>query len=389
VLRHATRGLALGVAVLLLLPVLPWPWVAVIPPAVSPFVALCGAVAARAVTVVTWLGLPVLVLGLLRRRWFCRFACPVGLLLDGVGRLRPGGRKAPVRLPPVGQWVLLLTLGGALVGYPLLLWLDPMAILAGLFGLWRQPLGSAGMVTALGLPALLVLGWLLPNAWCGRLCPLGATQDLLAALGRLARRVACGSLESEGSRKDPIGRRTVLAMGLGAAWAAAASPRARSGPRPIRPPGAGDEARFASLCVRCGNCVRACPTGILAPDLGGHGVASFLSPVVSFDRAPCRADCHACTTVCPSGAIARLSLEQKQRATMGIAIVDASTCVLSREQDCALCRQACPYDAVRIVFDEIEYLSAVRVDAARCTGCGACQVACFTEPTKAIVVVPV
>ena len=155
-LRLAGRVASLAAAVLLLLPL--WPSAALVPPALSPFVAVGGAVAARAVGAATLLGLPVLVLALLRRRGFCRYACPVGLLLEGVGRLRPRAGRRPVRLPPLGQWAALLTLGGALVGYPLFLWLDPLALFAGVFSVGRGPLGSAASLTALGLPALLLDG---------------------------------------------------------------------------------------------------------------------------------------------------------------------------------------------------------------------------------------
>jgi len=116
-------------------------------------------------------------------------------------------------------------------------------------------------------------------------------------------------------------------------------------------------------------------------------VAGFLAPVVSFDQNYCREDCHRCTQVCPSGAIARLSLQEKQAYAMGRPKLDLSRCLLSHNRDCSACQNVCPYDAIRIVSPEEEYESFPRVELSKCPGCGACQVACPAAP-KAIVIVP-
>ena len=66
-----------------------------------------------------------------------------------------------------------------------------------------------------------------------------------------------------------------------------------------------------------GNCARACPSKIIRPDLGQGGVAGFLAPVLDFEKGYCLETCRRCTEVCPSGAISRLSLEQKRKARIG------------------------------------------------------------------------
>jgi len=382
-LRTLVRCVALALAVVLALHVLPWAWTRLLPASASPFVAVCGAVAARAVGVAALLGLPVLVLAAVWRRWFCRYGCPVGLALDAIAWLRPSARRHTPRLPAIGQWLALLTFGAALIGCPLFLWLDPLALFTGFVGAVREPFGVAWLVGA-GLPAVLLLGLLVPNLWCARLCPLGATQDLLAALKRLVWRREPATETLSASRA--LARRSVLAMGLGAACGAGLVRRARAAA--IRPPGAIDETRFTGLCIRCGNCIRACPSEILHPDVGDHGVASFLTPVVRFGYRHCPADCTACTHVCPSGAIRPVAPEQKATAFMGIARVEAELCVLSQDMDCAACVHVCPYAAVELKFDEGTYLSSIAIDASTCTGCGACEMACFTTPRKAIVVYP-
>ncbi len=350
--------------------------------ALSPLVAVGSAVAARAITFTTLIAVPVLAAALVRRRWFCRWLCPTGLLCEQVGRIgSAAGCRAP-RIGPVGHWLALVTLGGSCLGYPVLLWLDPLAILASFLGIpWSDAFTAAGLASAAGLSILVVLSLFAPGLWCTRLCPLGATQELLAALPRLGR----SKQESGGEGGWALARRAVLAGGLGAAWAWVAR---RSGHQPpIRPPGAIDEPRFRGVCVRCGNCVRACPTKILRADHGEHGWSGLLTPVVQFDPGYCREDCCRCGDACPSGAIARLAPVEKKTACMGLAKIDMDVCLLGDDRECSICKNACPYEAIKLVWSEEEYKVVPKVDPARCPGCGACQVACPTSPRKAVVVV--
>jgi ferredoxin-type protein NapF len=393
--RLAVRCCFLALATLLLLPILPWSWTSTAVPAVTPFVLLCSTVAARALSVSALIGLPVLAVALFRRRWFCRYMCPVGLISETVSRLSPCPGRSFGRIAGIGRWIALITLAGAALGYPLLLWLDPMAMFSGFFGLWHSPLSAAGWIASCGLLGVVVLNFFWPHLWCTRLCPSGATQELLADARPLFRsRKAPGQPPPEGNAL-PVARRSFLAMGAGAAWALLAlnrSPAAES--RPVRPPGAADEERFAGLCIRCGNCMRACPTGVIQPDLGRGGVAGFLAPVVRFDHDYCLENCHECTRVCPSGAISRLSLEEKMATPIGLAMVDPSICLRSGGQECHVCVNKCPYAALEMApVDEANDADPSspllpRVDPERCPGCGCCEAACVTSPRKAITVEP-
>jgi Pyruvate/2-oxoacid:ferredoxin oxidoreductase delta subunit len=61
-------------------------------------------------------------------------------------------------------------------------------------------------------------------------------------------------------------------------------------------------------------------------------------------------------------------------------------CLLGRRRDCSLCRNFCPWEAITTDYSETDDSLKLRIDPARCSGCGACQVSCPTDPVKAIVV---
>ena len=389
-LRTYVRCGAFAAAVLLLLPLSPWPWTTMAVPALSPFVAIATVVATRSAGASAIIGLPIVLAVLLRRRWFCRWLCPVGLLSEYAGRLSGVSPRRCRRVPSIGKAVVLLSIAASCVGYPLLLWLDPLAIFSGLFGLGHTMAGSAALVSAGVFAVLIALSAVAPGVWCLKLCPLGATQDLLSVPGKMLfsrKKVS----QDVGSRALP--RRAVLGMGvwagLGAAlgWAGRTRGTGR-GASVLRPPGAVAGWQFPQLCLRCGNCVRACPAEIIRPDWKPDAVGGLLAPMVVFETDYCREDCTDCMRVCPSGAIVQGGIEEKRGVRIGRAQVDMDRCLLALDRECReMCMKSCPYEAIRLHQwrweDDRRYPI---IDNAKCPGCGACVLAC--TPMDAITVLP-
>jgi ferredoxin-type protein NapG len=78
-----------------------------------------------------------------------------------------------------------------------------------------------------------------------------------------------------------------------------------------------------------------------------------------------------------------LNLEQKNKYVIGKASVDTALCLWG-VSECHACLQPCPYEAIKVRFDEEAYESFPGVDPAKCNGCGACEAVCPTGDLKAI-----
>jgi ferredoxin len=356
----------------------------------SSSIAICTILTGGTIWVGSILGLVFAVISLARKRWFCRFICPVGLLLDAVSGVKLPGRIWWKRSPPLGKYIVLLTAAGAIFGYPLFLWMDPLAFLNNAFSAYKATDVLSVVVSLSGIVVLLLLTLTSGDFWCARICPLGATQDLLEKIGSFRgyfRRTNRTEPRVKAAPGDTFAatRRMFIAVaaGLGCSLLAQKIGQARSDKAPLRPPGAIREDKFTGLCLRCGNCIRACPSKIIHSDRGQSGVLGFLSPVIRYKTDYCKKECNACTTVCPSGALQRLSLEQKNSYIIGKASVDTSLCLWG-VSECKACLRPCPYEAIKIQWNEEAYESFPGVDPAKCNGCGACEAVCPTGELKAI-----
>ncbi len=380
-------------ASVLLWPVAPWKGAARFVAQTSPFTAICSSVALRAIGIGTGIGWAFGIVALFRRRWFCRYVCPTGLLVEGASQI--GFRKVSWwnRCPPLGQYITVLTIAGATVGYPLLLWTDPLAIFGSSLAIRVAGGVMSGVLAGVLLSVLILLSLTSGSIWCARICPLGAIQDLLSSAksrfedAMKKRLKPSAPVPGRRGSRMTVSRRTVLlaATGMGFGLWAKMLGAARGEDAPLRPPGAAVEEQFAGFCIRCGNCVRVCPSKIIHPDTGQAGLAGLLAPIIRYENKYCLEDCAVCTQVCPSGALQKLDLKQKRQYVIGEALVDGSICLLTRgEKDCDVCVRSCPYDAVRIHWDEERYVAYPTIDVGKCNGCGACEVVCPTAEIKAI-----
>jgi len=157
--------------------------------------------------------------------------------------------------------------------------------------------------------------------------------------------------------------------------------------RRLRPPGAVPEEDFLAACIRCGACVRICVTHTLQASGMEDGLIRWGTPSPNFRFAGCEQQCNLCGRICPTGAIRNLSLVERQHAKIGTATIHHERCVAwAKNRLCLLCDEACPYNA--IVFKEMEGYNRPFVDESRCNGCGMCESVCPVQGEAAILVYP-
>jgi len=137
----------------------------------------------------------------------------------------------------------------------------------------------------------------------------------------------------------------------------------RSDSPPATPPWAGSADEFIDRCTRCGDCLTACPENILRTGDGGF-------PVIDFSNGSCTF-CGACVDRCQSGALSR----QVDPPWLRVARIEES-CLTHQGVYCQSCRDGCDVRAIDFPHRAGESIPKPRIDASRCTGCGACVSVC-------------
>jgi ferredoxin-type protein NapF len=143
----------------------------------------------------------------------------------------------------------------------------------------------------------------------------------------------------------------------------------------MRPPWALTETQFLDVCTRCASCIEACPTGLLIKGGGGYPEADFTP-----GHAPAGCTfCEDCLRACKDKAL----LQQADQAPWGLSAAFTTDCLAQRNVVCRTCGESCELGAIR--FPPIlGGVAKPQLDAAACTGCGACLADC---PTHAIRIV--
>ncbi|MBR2583994.1 MAG: 4Fe-4S binding protein [Thermoguttaceae bacterium] len=321
----------------------------------------------------------VVVLSLFVRRFWCRWLCPFGLVLDGCRFCaRRCVRPRLTRLGVAGEVIGFAALALALFGGVGLLWLDPLVLFLALVH------GGKGAAVAF-VWALFVLAatFFFPAFWCAGLCPAGGVSELLYKMGTPLRRLLSRRKTSAGAEKSvspgtqypprrPFLRR--IAGGAAAFFAGAAvflrlGRMARGAAPAVRPPGAVKDDLFLARCARCGQCIRSCPQKVLRPSRGQWDVGT---PVADFALGCCDDQCDRCAAVCPSGAIVPLTAERRLARPMSVIRLHLDGCRLWYDRECHLCLTECPAGAIHYRWNQEEYLQLPEIDPARCSGCGRC-----------------
>lgn len=290
------------------------------------------------------------------------------------------------------------------------------------------------------------LAYFQPRFWCRNLCPAGALLGFAARRPLIRRRVdesctecgtcvrkcptgAIGEKPSETAHSEcivclkcievcpensisfswmnsntqvtditvnPTRRSIVTSLGIGLVYAglvrtslaqpvALAKERAYVDPHLIRPPGAIPEPKFLSACIRCGECMKACPTNTLQPIWLKAGLEGIFSPIMTPRLGACATSCNVCGQVCPTSAIRPLSLIEKNHAKVGTAYVVRENCwVWEQDKKCLVCDEVCPYNAVSFRPIPGRRNPAPFVIENQCTGCGWCETRCPIEGAAAI-----
>ncbi len=217
--------------------------------------------------------------------------------------------------------------------------------------------------------------------------------------------------------KPDTGRRTAIAS---AAAGAAVIPAARIADvidanydhRVIRPPGSVEEREFLERCIRCAECMKVCPNNALHPAFFEAGVEGIWTPILIPRIGYCEHSCVLCGQVCPTGAIQKITEEQKlglgqKPVSIGTAFYDQGRCLpWAMATPCIVCEEFCPTSPKAIWVEEVTiprrlpiarengqepemstvHVQRPHVDPSLCIGCGACEKVCPVQDKPAVYV---
>jgi MauM/NapG family ferredoxin protein len=317
----------------------------------------------------------------------------------------------------------------------------------------KQPLYNGGTLLGIIFMAVIIANRFLPRFWCRAVCPLGALLGLLSfrpvlriwrdvelctdckkcvtnchggcdphtSLRTTECHVCMNCIEdcpeqaihfglpkaaSAAHMPLDVSRRRVLeSVVAGVALFPIMKSTISSGTTPqyrvIRPPGSVPETDFLRRCIKCGECMKICPTNVIQPALFEAGFEGLWSPVLINRIGYCEFNCVLCSHICPTGAISPLTVEKKvgkekgqKPVKIGTAFYDRGRCLpWAMNTDCIVCEEVCPTSPKAIWFQTFEVqlrdgsmktLKRPFIDPNICTGCGICENKCPVRDQAAV-----
>ena len=359
------------------------------------------------------------VLTLFLGRFFCGWICPLGAISD----LIPKTKRRLSSFYRFKYYFLAFLIVLSVLGVQLLQISDPLVIFTRFLT----------FITHLRIPVVLILIIILVASlgerfWCRVICPLGAllgvfsltrvlnlhVQEKCTQCGLCSRVCPMDAIKEYKVKKtectlcfecvekcpqhaitltkqrEPLtfeSRRTFLKAGIAAGAGVLLSPLLSTSTQTqvIRPPGALKEENFLSTCVRCGECMRVCPSQGLRPVLLEGSLYALYTPKLVPRIGECQL-CMLCWQVCPTSALVEVDPSQMK---LGTASVNRNTCLeWELGQACLVCQEVCPFQAVDVVerggqgYGRGRGRRGPQVNRSKCAGCGACENHCPTEPTS-------